>query len=225
MSGSVGWVLVAFGVLVSSPGSRATLRLEWLIDRERGDPTRSPAALLGRWPGRRVSRPTELGVVVRAITDELRAGASVATALGWAARGYPRFQDAFAEAARRAQRGDDPAPVLARHLALRPLAVAIDSAGRTGAPVVELLQGIQAGLRSEHDVRVAVRTALAGPRASALLLAFLPLIGVAMGLAVGADPFGFWLGTRAGVASLGLGLLLDALGILWTAALARRAQL
>ena len=67
---------------------------------------------------------------------------------------------------------------------------------------------------------------LAGPRASAAMLAALPLLGLALGAAMGADPIGALTGSLAGLALGAAGIVLDALGILWmvriVAAAARR---
>lgn len=55
---------------------------------------------------------------------------------------------------------------------------------------------------------------LAGPRATVRVLALLPLIGLGMGLLMGADPVGFLLGTPWGWACLVLAALLEAAGTL-----------
>ena len=65
---------------------------------------------------------------------------------------------------------------------------------------------------------------LAGPRATAVLLALLPAFGLAMGNALGADPLAVLVGTPLGQGCLVLGLLLEAAGLLWTARITRRAE-
>jgi tight adherence protein B len=56
---------------------------------------------------------------------------------------------------------------------------------------------------------------LAGPRASALLLGALPLLGLAMGAGMGADPLRTLFGGPVGLAALGSGVLLEIAGVLW----------
>ena len=65
---------------------------------------------------------------------------------------------------------------------------------------------------------------LAGPRATAVLLALLPVFGLAMGNALGADPLAVLVGTPVGRGCLVLGLLLEVAGLLWTARITRRAE-
>ncbi len=65
--------------------------------------------------------------------------------------------------------------------------------------------------------RFADRThaALAGARATAMILASLPALGVLLGQLVGADPVGFLLGGGAGGALLVVGVTLICVGIVW----------
>ena len=64
--------------------------------------------------------------------------------------------------------------------------------------------------------------ATAGPRSSARLLAGLPLLGLAMGSGVGADPWAVLTTTGSGQALLVAGVLLEVAGIAWTGRLVRR---
>jgi tight adherence protein B len=93
--------------------------------------------------------------------------------------------------------------------------------GGTFAAVVE---GLATALRDEEAQREEVAAQLAGPRATARLLAGLPLLGLGMAAALGADPLAFLLGTVPGLACLALGVGLDALGLWWTHRLARAAE-
>ena len=60
-----------------------------------------------------------------------------------------------------------------------------------------------------------MHAALAGARATALILALLPAFGVLLGQLVGADPVGFLLGGGAGGVLLVAGVTLICIGILW----------
>ena len=77
----------------------------------------------------------------------------------------------------------------------------------------------QARRRADSEIA----SELAGPRASALLLAGLPVLGLAMGAAMGADPVSTLLGTGAGLTLLSLGLALEIAGVLWSRRIVRSA--
>ncbi|WP_119731730.1 type II secretion system F family protein [Thermomonospora amylolytica] len=93
--------------------------------------------------------------------------------------------------------------------------------GGAFAPVIE---GLVAALRDEEAQRQEIAAQLAGPRATARLLAVLPIVGLGMAAALGADPLAFLFGTVPGSVCLALGIGLDALGLWWTHRLAQSAQ-
>lgn len=72
------------------------------------------------------------------------------------------------------------------------------------------------GLRARRAHERAVHAALAGPRASALLLALLPLAGIGLAAGLGADPLRVLFSTPWGTTCLLAGLGLDAGGWWWT---------
>ena len=86
-----------------------------------------------------------------------------------------------------------------------------------GAGLAAGLERIAAGLRARRDQREELRAQLAGPRATALMLALLPVCGLLMGSALGADPLRVLLHTPAGWACLLVGGLLEWGGVVWTA--------
>ncbi|UNO43945.1 type II secretion system F family protein [Streptomyces sp. MST-110588] len=90
-------------------------------------------------------------------------------------------------------------------------------AAEGGAGLASGLERIAAALRSQRDQREDLRAQLAGPRATALMLALLPLGGLLMGTALGADPLRVLLHTPAGWGCLAVGLLLEWGGLIWTA--------
>ena len=94
----------------------------------------------------------------------------------------------------------------------------------TGVPLVELLARVRADLSARAGARRDLMAALAGPRSSATMLALLPLVGIGLGLALGARPLDVLLHTAAGRALLCAGVVLDALGVFWTERLIDRAQ-
>ncbi|WP_030678780.1 type II secretion system F family protein [Streptomyces rimosus] len=98
--------------------------------------------------------------------------------------------------------------------------VAVDG----GAGLAAGLERIASGLRARRDQRDDLRAQLAGPRATALMLALLPVGGLAMGSALGADPLTVLLHTPAGWACLLVGGLLEWCGVVWTARIIRAAE-
>ena len=106
---------------------------------------------------------------------------------------------------------------------LRWLAVAWDVVERTGAPAAAVLDELADGLRAEATAGAEREVALAGPKATAAVLATLPAAALALGALVGANPVHGLLGTTAGRLSLVLGLTSWALGRWWTRRLLARA--
>lgn len=93
-----------------------------------------------------------------------------------------------------------------------------------GGTFATVIEGLAVALRDEEAQRQEVASQLAGPRATARLLAGLPLLGLAMAAALGANPLAFLFGTLPGATCLSLGVGLDILGLLWTGRLARAAE-
>jgi tight adherence protein B len=98
--------------------------------------------------------------------------------------------------------------------------VAVDG----GAPLADGLDRIADALRAERDQREDVRAQLAGPRSTAVMLALLPVVGVALGTGLGADPLRVLLGTPAGIGCLLVGGLLEWTGLAWTARIVHAAE-
>jgi tight adherence protein B len=82
---------------------------------------------------------------------------------------------------------------------------------------------VEDDLRARHRLRLELRSAIAAPEASAALLAGLPLLGLAMGNGVGADPWGVLTGTGVGQILLVAGVGLEAAGLAWSRRLVARA--
>jgi tight adherence protein B len=97
-------------------------------------------------------------------------------------------------------------------------------ATEAGAPLGRCLSDIADSLRSVGQVEREVDAALAGPAATTKLVAALPVVSVASGWLLGLDTAGVLFGSPAGIACLIAGLLLMALGRLWSSRLLRRAR-
>lgn len=156
-----------------------------------------------------------LSDAVAAIVAEHAAGATLASALIRAAPSAGRHELLFAHAGRLATVGKQPAAALASEPALARIAVAASLVGRSGAALGEVLAGVRADLQAEQRSRHAIAEAVAGARSSALLLAGLPLAGLAMGGALGAHPQRVLLHSTVGLAALSAGVVLNLIGICW----------
>ncbi len=104
------------------------------------------------------------------------------------------------------------------------LAIAWQVAEGSGAGLAVAVTRIADVARAEGEHRRDVRAQLAGPRATAALLAVLPLVGILLGVALGADPLAILLGTPGGLACLVVGLGLEMAGLRWTSRLAAAAE-
>lgn len=107
---------------------------------------------------------------------------------------------------------------------LRAVAAGWEVSGSSGAAVAAVLERIAAGLRSDDDARAEVTACLGPVRATATMLAVLPVFGLALGSSLGARPLAFLLSGTAGGVCLLLGLTLASVGVLWVERLASAAE-
>jgi tight adherence protein B len=168
-----------------------------------------------------------LPLVCRTLAGELRAGAAPPLALSAAADiAPPALSQVLSRAARTAAVGGRPSAALRVEIAggegLRLLAACWDVTSDVGAGLAAACDQIAAALEADLRARRELDAALAGPRASAVVLACLPVVGLALGAGLGADPLGF-LRTPPGLACLAGGMVLDAAGVAWTRRLAAGA--
>ncbi len=116
---------------------------------------------------------------------------------------------------------------LSRSADTRTRAAAVVAAGRLaadlGAPLAPLLDGVAAQLVAQAEADSERRAALAGPRATARVLTWLPVLGVLLGAAVGAHPVAVLLDGSVGTVALVVGILLVLAGRAWTHRLSRSA--
>ena len=168
-----------------------------------------------------------------ALAAELRAGRPPADALDRAASvAAGPFRDALQAAAATARLGGDVAAALTAPAAGRPSAVAQVAralaacwtvCAGTGAGLAAAVERLEEGLRADRAQQQALAAELASPRATAGLLAVLPVAGLLMAAGLGADPLHVLLHTPLGLVCLAAGLSLDAAGVWWTQRLVVRA--
>lgn len=163
-----------------------------------------------------------------AVAGELRAGLQPGQALLFAARSTGVLGDAEAGVLAAARFGGD-VPHALREAAREPGAdglagvaacwrVAVDS----GAGLAAGLDRLEAALRAERDQQADLKTQLAGAWSTIGLLALLPLAGLGMGWALGADPLRVLLHTPAGLMCLAVGGLLETAGLCWAGRIVRQ---
>ena len=99
------------------------------------------------------------------------------------------------------------APVLAQ------LAACWRVAADSGAGLAPAVTRLAESARSAEDARVDLEGQLAGPRATARLLALLPVVGIGFGFLLGSDPLAWLLGSAVGRACLAAGVLLTVTGL------------
>jgi tight adherence protein B len=157
---------------------------------------------------------------------ELRAGRPPddAARLAAAASGRPHCGRALM----RAVESEEPAPAWPVPAgpfpeALARISVAAGLSRRTGCSLATVIGAVEDDLRARQGHGRELRSLTAGPRASVALLAGLPVLGLAMGSGVGADPWHVLTATGAGQVLLVLGVGLEFSGIAWSARLTARA--
>ena len=135
----------------------------------------------------------------------LRAGSTVADACARAVDQLPDTAPAelsrdLTRAAAHARRGGNGATVLAdSHLdELRDVASLWMLSSRLGIPMAELLDSARSRIDNDLRHRQATSAALAGPRATAIVLSVLPVAGILMGQAMGARPLALLTGGGLG---------------------------
>lgn len=103
------------------------------------------------------------------------------------------------------------------------VAACLQTAENNGVPLAEVMVRLAEHLEARLDAQSLRQVALAGPRATATLLSWLPALGLAAGYLMGVDPVAVLISTPLGFASLLAGFVLLLAGRFWTAALVRSA--
>ncbi|MGY1608198.1 type II secretion system F family protein [Geodermatophilus sp. SYSU D00700] len=190
------------------------------------------AAVAARGLGRSRARRTQearvdaLTDALGAVAAELRAGRPLAAATASVLAGCPDGDLArgLAGALRAPATVGAPAvPATDLDRALARVAAAVLLSERTGCSLAAVVAAVEDDLRARRRQRQELRSATAGPRASAALLAGLPLLALAMGSGIGADPWAVLTTTAAGQVLLVAGVALEGAGLAWSARLVRRA--
>ncbi|GAA1200304.1 type II secretion system F family protein [Prauserella alba] len=170
-----------------------------------------------------------LAEALRAMAGDLRAGAHPATAAEAAAQdAAPHVAPVFRAIAVSVRLGGEPDTGLAGlppNSASLPVGVlervtaAWSLARRHGLALADIVDAVHRDVATRARLASALDARMAGPRASALILAGLPVLGVLLGEAMGAAPLGVLLTTTAGQVLLAVGSALLLGGVAWTSAI------
>ncbi|MFP7365077.1 type II secretion system F family protein [Corynebacterium callunae] len=155
----------------------------------------------------------------------LRAGAPMVEAMDHALANTPAnipgektLNAVLSSAARRARSGGGGHAVLAEaeHPDLKRLGTLWQTSEKHGIPLVTLIEQMRLRLDTRERHRAATRAALQGPQATAVILSLLPVAGVIMGTAMGADPLAILSGGGIGGIMLVVGVGLGVAGFVIT---------
>lgn len=158
------------------------------------------------------------------LVGELRVGAHPVAAIGIAAKeSCGRVSQSLSAVAARAVLGADVAAGL-RAEAQRStspghwewLAVCWDLAQAHGLAIATLMQAAQRDIVERKRFHARVEAGMAGARATAVILAGLPILGVLLGQSIGADPLTFLFSGGEGGWLLVVGSGLTCCGLLWS---------
>jgi tight adherence protein B len=173
---------------------------------------------------RRAAEAASLQGALDVLVGELRVGAHPVAAIGVAAEEIDGVAaTSLRTIAARARIGADIATGLrdvARQSALpahwENLAVCWHLAQSHGLAVATLMQTAQRDIVERERFSARVSAGMAGARATAAVLAGLPVVGVLLGQLIGADPLGFLLHGGAGGWLLIVGVTLACAGLMWS---------
>jgi len=178
----------------------------------------------------RERRGDEVIALCAALAGEVRAGRQPGEALLRAARDSGGLGEAHASVLAAARFGGDVPGALAGAArqpgaeGLLGLAACWRVAVDQGAGLAAGLDRLEGALRADRDQRADLRAQLAGARSTAVMLAGLPVLGLVLGTALGADPLHVLLHTGAGLGCLLVGGVLEGVGLWWALRIVRGAE-
>jgi tight adherence protein B len=173
---------------------------------------------------RRAAESVALQSALEVLVGELRVGAHPVGAFTVAAEEVSgRVADGMRAVAARARLGadvaaglDDVAVVSPLPMHWQRLAVCWRLAEARGLAVATLMQTAAQDIVQRERFSSRVTAAMAGARTTAAMLAGLPVIGIALGQLIGAEPIAFLIAPGVGGWLLVVGVLLACAGLLWS---------
>jgi tight adherence protein B len=220
------WWVPAAGLLLAVFGASVVP----LVVAVAGVPLTRRVRLAGEARRARERRGDAVIALCGTLAGEVRAGRQPGEALLRAARDPGGLGEAQATVLAAARFGGDVPGALAV-AAGRPgaegllgLAACWRVAVDRGAGLAAGLDRLEGALRAERDQRADLRAQLAGARTTVGMLAGLPVLGLLLGTALGADPLRILLHTGPGLACLLLGGLLEGTGLWWALHIVRGVE-
>ncbi|MFD5785394.1 type II secretion system F family protein [Streptomyces sp. NPDC127037] len=165
-----------------------------------------------------------------ALVGELRAGHEPGQALLVAIRGTDVMGESGVRVSAAARFGGDVPKALVQAAGepgldgLAGVAACWRVAVGSGAGLAAGLARLESALRAERRQRDELRAQLAGAWSTVAVLALLPVLGMGLGAALGADPLRVLLHSTAGLVCLVTGGLLEVSGLLWAARIVRAGE-
>lgn len=201
---------------------------------------RAGETFLTRWAGRVVAggrhwwtrntradaRRREAAELILGLSAELTAGLPLDIALLRAAAANPVCPHAVAAAtiggdvavSLRRDAQDQGLPVLAS------LATVWQVAQGSGAGLAAAAHRLGTAALAQQRMRRELASQMAGPRATARVLAVLPAVGLILGSGLGGSPLAWLVGTPIGLVVLVVGVALDVAGLLWIRVMVTRVE-
>ncbi|MEW2113760.1 type II secretion system F family protein [Streptomyces sp. NPDC005474] len=220
------WWAVAVGLVVALLGASVVPAVVGAA----GVPLLRRVRLAGEVRRARERRGDEVIALCAALAGEVRAGRQPGEALLRAARDSGGLGEAQASVLAAARFGGDVPGALAGAArqpgaeGLLGLAACWRVAVDQGAGLAAGLDRLEGALRADRDQRADLRAQLAGARSTAVMLAGLPVLGLVLGTALGADPLHVLLHTGAGLGCLLVGGVLEGVGLWWAVRIVRGAE-
>lgn len=173
-----------------------------------------------------------LAEALRTLVAGLRSGAHPATAADAAAAdALPPTADTMRAIAAAARLDGDMSTALAGSrtpalsAALARVAAAWRLAQRHGLPLADVLDAVRRDLEQRARYTRQVLARMAGPKSSATALSLLPVLGIVLGEAMGANPLRMLTGTGLGQVLLLAGATLLCTGIVWSGRITSRVAI
>ncbi|MYR83544.1 hypothetical protein GTY41_00950, partial [Streptomyces sp. SID685] len=212
------WALVA-GLLLAVLGGSVIP----VVAGAAGVPVLRRVRLAGEARRARERRVDQVIALCGMFAGEVRAGRQPGEALLRAARDSGGLGEALTAVVAAARFGGDVPGALAMAArqpgaeGLLGLAACWRVAVDQGAGLAAGLDRLDGALRAERDQRADLRAQLAGARATAVLLAALPVLGLLLGAAMGAAPLRVLLHSGPGLGCLLIGAVFETAGLWWSA--------
>ena len=219
-------ILLAFVVLLAWPAEGIHRLQQLKLPRDAGSTAPLVRSLRSRFSRARL-RAEQSNRVIEALASleaELQSGLAPAVALARSAGVPPAWPTALAAL----RIGGDVAVALQADARDQPvlgqLAACWEVAAHTGSGLSQSVAMLAESARTREELEAALNAELASPRATVRVLSMLPVLGILLGISLGADPLGWLLGSPAGLACAAMGVLLTTAGTLWARQIVRAVE-